>query len=66
MIKAVFLDVDGTLLSHRIKDVPGSARQALAQLSETGVERVVASGRHLMEIKTLPVRDISLDRKSVV
>lgn len=61
MIKAVFLDVDGTLLSHRIKDVPGSARQALAQLSETGVERVVASGRHLMEIKTLPVRDISFD-----
>ena len=40
MIKAIFFDIDGTILSHRIKDVPISTRQALCQLSDIHVDRV--------------------------
>ena len=45
MIKAIFFDIDGTILSHRIKDVPISTRQALCQLSDIHVDRVIATGR---------------------
>lgn len=61
MIKAIFFDIDGTLLSHRIKDVPMSTRQALDQLSELHVDRVIATGRHSTEIDILPVNDIKFD-----
>lgn len=61
MIKAVFFDIDGTLLSHRIKDVPMSARQALGQLAGLHVDRVIATGRHSTEIGRLPVKDIQFD-----
>lgn len=61
MIKAIFFDIDGTLLSHRIKDVPMSTRQALDQLSELHVDRVIATGRHSTEIDILPVNDIKFE-----
>ena len=46
MIKAIFFDIDGTILSHRIKDVPMSTRRALHQLSELHIDRVIAKLRH--------------------
>ncbi len=61
MIKAVFFDIDGTILSHRIKEVPMSTRQALDRLSEIHVDRVVATGRHSTEIDILPVSSIEFD-----
>lgn len=61
MIKAVFFDVDGTLLSHKQKDVPQSARCALDRLAQLHVDRVVATGRHETELKILPVKDIDFD-----
>ena len=61
MIKAIFFDIDGTILSHRIKDVPISTRQALCQLSDIHVDRVIATGRHSTEIDRLPVNDIKFD-----
>ena len=44
MIKAAFFDVDGTLLSHKTKQIPPSARNALAALKKKGIRCVVATG----------------------
>ena len=60
-IKAVFFDVDGTLLSHRINDVPESTRRALKELRLRGIKTVVATGRHMIEYSKLPVSDIPFD-----
>ncbi len=61
MIKAVFFDVDGTLLSHKSKSVPESTRQAIQKLKEKGIKVCMATGRHLAEIEELPVRDMTFD-----
>lgn len=61
MFKTVFFDIDGTLLSHRLKDVPKSTRLALSKLADCHVDRVIATGRHMTEINRLPVRDIKFD-----
>lgn len=61
MIGAAFFDVDGTLLSHTTHCVPVSTRSAVAQLREKGIRCVVATGRHMLELKELPVSDISFD-----
>ena len=60
-IKAVFFDVDGTLLSHSQNDVPESTRRALRELRTRGVHTVVATGRHMIEFSKLPVFDIPFD-----
>ena len=61
MIKAVFFDVDGTLVSHAKKEVPESTRMALDKLKEKNIKCVVATGRHILELAALPVRDIDFD-----
>lgn len=61
MIKAVFFDIDGTLLSHRTHSVPQSARNAIQKLKEQGIRCVVATGRQLPEMEKLPVADILFD-----
>ena len=60
-IKAVFFDVDGTLLSHKQNAVPESARRVLRELKQRGVKRVAATGRHMLELSSLPVKDIDFD-----
>lgn len=60
-IKAVFFDVDGTLLSHSLGDVPGSTRRALRKLRAKGIKTIVATGRHMMEYSKLPVSNIPFD-----
>ena len=60
-IKAIFFDVDGTLLSHKSNEVPASTRRALARLRAEGVKTVVATGRHMIELEKLPVNDLSFD-----
>ena len=45
MIKAIFFDVDGTLVSLRTHTVPQSTQTALARLREKGVKLFVATGR---------------------
>lgn len=61
MIKAIFFDVDGTLLSHKTKSVPKSAKQAIETLRKKGIRCVVATGRHLLEMQDLPVSEIEFD-----
>ena len=54
MIKAVFFDIDGTLVSFNSHKVPESAREALACLRRNGVKVFIASGRHIASINNLP------------
>lgn len=61
MIKAIFFDVDGTLLSHRQNAVPVSTRNVLNLLKEQGIKCVLATGGHLTELAALPINDISFD-----
>ncbi len=61
MIKAAFFDVDGTLLSHKTKRVPPSARAALEKLKAAGIPCIVATGRQISEMEKLPIADIAFD-----
>ena len=61
MIKAVFLDVDGTLFSHSQHDIPASALQALNALRERGVLLFLATGRHVAELQYLPMHGLRFD-----
>ena len=42
MVKTIFFDVDGTLISHTLHDVPPSTRAALRQLQEKGIQEPYA------------------------
>ena len=61
MIKAIFFDADGTLISHKQNAVPASARAALAALQQRGIRCILATGRHITEVDVLPVSDITFD-----
>lgn len=61
MTRAIFFDVDGTLLSHKLGRVPQSSRQAIAELREKGIRVFMATGRHILEIEKLPLDDIRID-----
>jgi len=61
MIKAVFFDIDGTLVSHRTKCVPQSALKAIDLLRAKGIKVGIASGRNPVDYKMLPVGKLSFD-----
>ena len=50
MPKAVFLDIDGTLLSFKTRSVPESAINAMTRAKEKGVKLFIATGRHKNEL----------------
>lgn len=62
MIKAVFFDVDGTLLSHKTRQVPESAGQSLNKLKEIGIKIFLSTGRHSLELEELPLMLVEEDR----
>lgn len=45
MIKAIFFDIDGTLVSFSTHQIPESARQALFALRQKGIRLFIATGR---------------------
>lgn len=45
MIKAIFFDIDGTLLSFKTRLVPESAKRALQMLREKGIRLFICTGR---------------------
>lgn len=53
MIKAVFLDIDGTLVSFKTHRVPESAVEAVRVLRNRGIKVFIASGRHMQFIDNL-------------
>ena len=61
MIKAVFFDIDGTLLSLKDNSFPDSARFALTQLKKKGIKIFIATGRHLSEMKSLAIMELPFD-----
>ncbi|MDA1675260.1 Cof-type HAD-IIB family hydrolase [Bacillus cereus group sp. TH152-1LC] len=48
--KIVFLDIDGTILSHN-HTIPESTKKAVKELKEKGIEVVIATGRSSFETK---------------
>ena len=54
-IKAIFFDVDGTLYSHRVHDLPASAKLALQQLKDNGYKIGVSTSRCRYETNNLPL-----------
>lgn len=58
-IKAVFFDIDGTLVSFSTHAVPDSARRAIRRLREQGVKVFIATGRLLRHTEV--VADIEVD-----
>lgn len=61
MIKAIFFDIDGTLLSHKTKQVPDSTKKALHLLKEKNILTFIATGRHVSEMKDLPLNDLEFE-----
>lgn len=59
MTKAIFFDIDGTLVSFRTHSIPASAREALDQLRAQGIKLFIASGRHPSDI--FSVTDFAFD-----
>ena len=60
--KAIFMDIDGTLLSHSLKRVPKSAVEALRCARENGILLFAATGRSNIELEEVAcLGDIKLD-----
>ena len=61
MIKAIFFDIDGTLVSHTISDIPAGVLDAFSDLQKKGIRLFLATGRHISEFKSLPLHDYPFD-----
>ncbi|SDR10004.1 hypothetical protein SAMN05421664_3544 [Chryseobacterium soldanellicola] len=46
-IKAVFFDIDGTLISFKTNNVPQSTQDAIKKLRQKGIKVIVATGRSI-------------------
>lgn len=53
MIKAIFFDIDGTLVSFKTHRVSDATSEALAVLRQKGIKIFIATGRHLLAINNL-------------
>ncbi len=61
MIKAVFFDLDGTLLSHTNGEIPENTKISLKALREKGIGVFLATGRHILEIDRLVGDQLKFD-----
>ena len=57
MIKAVFFDIDGTLVSFKTHKLPDSTVRALDLLREKGIKVFIATGRQLQSINNLGTQE---------
>ncbi|MEI0559104.1 Cof-type HAD-IIB family hydrolase [Brachyspira intermedia] len=53
MIKAVFFDIDGTLVSFNTHKISDSSKEAIKILKEKGIKVFIASGRAMFQIDNL-------------
>lgn len=53
MVKAIFFDIDGTLVSFKTHEVPQSTIDALDILRKKGIKVFIATGRHFSSINNL-------------
>lgn len=56
-IKAVFFDIDGTLLSFKTHRVPASTEDAIAKLKSEGIKVIVSTGRSINSIDHIKYLD---------
>lgn len=61
MIKAIFLDFDGTVYSHVTKQIPDSAYKAILTAQSKGIKVLLATGRDYSEIETFDIRGLKFD-----
>ena len=61
MVKAIFFDVDGTLLSHTDGRVPQSTQTAFSRLRKKGIKLFAATGRHMLELEQLSLSPLLFD-----
>ena len=57
MIKAVFFDIDGTLVSFKTHKLPDSTVRVLDLLREKGIKVFIATGRQLQSINNLGTQE---------
>jgi Cof subfamily protein (haloacid dehalogenase superfamily) len=62
MIKAIFLDIDGTLVSFETHRIPDSAVQALSRAKANGIRVFIATGRPKIIINNLQ----QLDERNII
>lgn len=53
MVKAIFFDVDGTLVSFRTHTIPPSALEALRTLRARGIKLFLSTGRHPVMLRSV-------------
>lgn len=53
MIKAIFFDIDGTLVSFKTHRIPDSTRKAIEMIRKKGIKVFIATGRHFSVINNL-------------
>lgn len=53
MIKAIFFDIDGTLVSFNTHRIPVSVKAILPELHQKGIRLFIASGRHKLSMNNL-------------
>ncbi|MBQ6654865.1 MAG: Cof-type HAD-IIB family hydrolase [Erysipelotrichaceae bacterium] len=61
MIKVIFFDLDGTVLSHTGVPVLDSTREALRLLKEKGIKRICCTGRNIGEMEGIKEFDLDFD-----
>ena len=54
MIKALFFDVDGTLVSFNTHTIPTSTVDALKEAKKRGVKLFIATGRPIQLLNNIP------------
>ena len=57
--KAIFFDIDGTLVSFKTHSIPASAKTAINRLREMGIKVFISTGRAFCDINNL--EDIEFD-----
>ena len=68
MTKAIFLDVDGTLISFKTHRVPASALEALREAHARGVQLFIATGRaaaDLADLEAIPYDGVAALNRAV-
>lgn len=53
MIKAVFFDIDGTLVSFNTRQIPESTKKSIEKIRSSGIKVFIATGRHFSSITNL-------------
>ena len=51
MIKAIFFDIDGTLVSFKTKSIPSDVKEAIRRIRQKGIKVVIATGRSPFDIR---------------